>query len=302
MNPAPSPTSSRRAELALLLVAVFWGLTFPAIRSAVATVPPLDFVAWRFSLATLVFLPLVLARPAARRDLLRAAPLGLVLGFIAWISYITQTIGLQTVSAGRGAFITGLNVVFVPLFAPLFRQGRPGRLDLITTGLAVLGLLVMTRPDLDGLAAGDLWVLVCAVAYALYIHALQRGSGRVDPGALAFTQVAGVGLFALVVLPLGEPAPFPSWEAWVAIAFCGVFATVATFWLQTRFQGDTTPTRAALIFTSEPVFAAFFAWLLIGETLGLRELAGAAMILGAVLIVELAPRGAAPVGQGEEGS
>ncbi len=118
--------SKHRADLAMLLVTLFWGLTFPLIRSAVSTLEPLVFVGFRFSLALLVFLPLVLFNAKARSGLRAAAVPGLILGALAGGGYITQTLGLTTVGAGRAAFITGLSVILVPLLSPVFRA-RPSQ-------------------------------------------------------------------------------------------------------------------------------------------------------------------------------
>ncbi|RMG20977.1 MAG: DMT family transporter [Deltaproteobacteria bacterium] len=284
------------ASAALLLVAALWGLTFPLIRGALASVDPFHFVAARFALAALAFLPWVLASPAPRRGLPAALGPGFALGALACASYLTQTLGLRTVPAGRAAFITGTNVVLVPLLAPLFGRGVPRRIDLAGALLSLVGLLLMTRPEVAGFSAGDLWVLACAFFYALYIHALQQVLARgIDTTALAFSQVAGLCVSSALCLPLAEgPSHFTA-SAWLAVSFCALLATVGTFWLQTHFQGRTSPERAALLFATEPVFAAFFAALLLGERTTPREGVGAALVFLAVLLVELWPK-PAPAG------
>lgn len=281
-----------RADLALVLVALFWGVTFPLIRGALEVLSPAQFVAWRFSLATLAFLPLAMASTRARRGLREVAGAGLLLGVISGLSYFAQTWGLQTVPAGRAAFITGTNVVIVPLLAPLFRAGRPGPIDFGAAFVATAGLYLMTVGEEGfgrGLGAGDLWILLCAVSYAVYLLVLQRVLARPrDPVALAFTQIAAIALLADLALLATGPVRIP-WSPWVlvALAFCATLATVATFWLQARYQGRTTAQRVALIFALEPVFATAFAWLLLGETLGRVGAVGAVVVLGAVLGAEL---------------
>lgn len=293
----------RRADLALVLVAVFWGVTFPLIRDAVAEIAPVQFVAWRFGLATAAFLPLVLASPAARRGLRRAWKPGLILGLLAWFSYFTQTIGLQTVPAGRAAFITGTNVILVPLISPLFRAGRPSRVDLVAAIVATCGLYLLTRDGASGdggLSVGDLWIFGCASAYAVYIHVLQKIL-RTDHSdvALAFTQVAGIFLFGALVLGFdGRVAIAATRPVLTALVVCALLATVGTFWLQTRYQGRTSPQRVALIFSLEPVFAMGFAWWLLGETLSLLGAIGALVILIAVVGAEWLGGAGGPEGEG----
>jgi drug/metabolite transporter (DMT)-like permease len=277
-----------RADLALLLVTLLWGLTFPLIRSALQDLDPFWFIALRFALAALVFLPLLLSVPAARAGLRRAWLPGLALAVIAWASYFSQVLGLRTVGAGRAAFITGTSVILVPLMSPLFRAGRPGRIDLVAALVATLGMYLLTDPRGSGFTSGDAWILLCAVMYAVYIHTLQKVL-RSDPHelSLAFVQIAGVGLCASLLIPAAASGPVLSKSVVIALLFCAVFATVGTFWLQTRYQRRTTPERVALIFAMEPVFASVFAYLLLGETLGLLAVAGGLLILVAVIGAEL---------------
>lgn len=273
----------------MLLVTVFWGLTFPLIRQALETLSPPQFVALRFSLATLAFLPLLLGSRKARAGLSEMLLPGLILGAIAWASYFSQTLGLQTVGAGRAAFITGLNVILVPLLSPLFRAGRPSRLDVVAAVVATGGMYLLTDPRAGGITGGDLWILSCALSYAVYIHALQIALRRCDSAtALAFAQVGAIALLSLLYLPTaGVGMPALSGAVWIALLFCALFATVGTFWLQANFQSQTTPERVALIFSLEPVTAAIFAYWLLGETLSTVSIIGAVVIFVAVLGAEL---------------
>lgn len=273
-----------------------WGLTFPLIRAAVQSLDPLVFVAARFGLAAIAFIPLVLLVPLARASLRGAWPGALVVALIAWVSYLSQTIGLKTVSAGRAGFITGTSVVMVPLLSPLFGRGKPTKVDLGAALLALVGIYLMTAPAGGGVGQGDLLILACAFTYAVYIHALQRLLERgFHETAIAGLQVWGVALFSVLILPLADNAGARWSPATLgAIGFCALVATVGTFWLQARYQGRTTPERTALIFSMEPVFAAGFGYLMLGETMAPLGFVGAIIILVAVLGVELIQR---PLGQ-----
>lgn len=270
---------------------LLWGLTFPLIRSALEELDALHFVAFRFTLAMVVFLPLLLPNAAARRALRRAWLPGLGLGVLAWSSYLTQVLGLRTVAAGRAAFITGTSVILVPLLSPLFRAGRPGRVDYGAALLATVGMYALTDPRGGGFTSGDAWIMGCALAYAVYIHTLQKvlRRGHQDV-ALAFTQIVGVAACGLMLVPAAPGAPVLSRAAVIALVFCALFATVGTFWLQTRYQGRTTPERVALIFAMEPVFASLFAYWLLGETLSALGVVGGLLILVAVVGAEILGR------------
>lgn len=294
------------ADLALVLVSLFWGVTFPLIRSALADVAPTPFLAWRFGLATAAFLPLALLEPRARAGLRRAVVPGAVLGLIAWASYVTQTIGLQTVPAGRAAFITGTSVILVPLLSPLFRAGRPGAADLGAAAVAAAGLFLLTRDGSEagaGFGTGDLWVAGCALSYSVYLLVLPRViRPEHDSTAVAFTQVAAIGVVTGSVLAArGGVAIETSAEVLRALLFCALVATVGTFWLQTRYQPRTTPQRAALIFALEPVFATVFGWWMLNEGLNASGMVGAGLILAAVVGSEVfAGRPAQATGGQEE--
>ncbi len=276
----------RGAEGALLGVAALWGLTFPLVHSALADVDPARFLVARFAVAAVAFLPLLALRPRSRRALRRALVPGLALGALAYAAYLTQTLALKTTDPSRVAFITGTNVVAVPLLAPLFGRGRPRAIDLVFAAVATGGLWLLTDPVGGGLTAGDLEALACAAGYAVYLLALHSvlDQGH-DALALAFLQVAGLAVVAAGWLPLAGPGTgtLASTPVIVAVAFTALGATVACFWLQTRFQGRTDPARAALLLATEPVFAFGFSWALLGETLHAREAAGAGLVLAAVL-------------------
>jgi drug/metabolite transporter (DMT)-like permease len=294
------PWQRRGAELALVGVTLLWGLTFPLIRQAVdpEVLSPFHFMAARFVVAALACTPLVLISPRARAGLRHHWAASAGLGVLLWASYQTQVIGLVTVPAGRAAFITGSSVVMVPLLAPLFRAGRPTGVDLLAAFVACVGLYLLTMGDAPaadveagGIGAGDLWILACAGTYAVYIHLLQKllHSGC-DEVAVVYQQIVAVAACSCLTLPVAPAAlADQSWSpaALTAILFCALGATVICFWLQARYQQRTTPTRTALIFSLEPVFAALFAWLLLAEIMGPRAILGAATILAAVVGSEL---------------
>jgi drug/metabolite transporter (DMT)-like permease len=279
-------------ELGLVLTTLLWGLTFPLLRMIVQTVPPTWVVAIRFSITFLIFIPIALAHGRSRvsAETRRNWKGALVLGVLAFLSYLTQTKGLETIGAGRAAFITGTCVVIVPLIAPLFGPERPLRSDWIACAVAVAGLFLLTRPD-QGCASlgGDLWVLGCAVACALYIRVLPAISRRSDSRhTLNLLQTATVSLLAWGTLPVtGGTLPHIDSETWRAILILATFITTGTFTLQTSCQARTRPERAAIIFALEPVWASLFGYLLLGEKFTASGYLGAGLILASVLGLEL---------------
>jgi drug/metabolite transporter (DMT)-like permease len=275
-----------QADLALGFVALIWGSTFVVVQNALDATGPLTFVAWRFILAAL-FMALLFRRrlqKLTRRDL-RA---GGMIGVWLTLGYTFQTIGLQTTTSAKTGFITGLSVVIVPVLSTLLLRKPPGRGPTMGIITAVIGLGFLTLNTDLHVETGDLWVMGCAFAFALHIVSVSHFSPNSDPILLTLIQIATVAVlgtgaaFVFEVPTLNLPG-----DTWAAIAFTGVAATVLAFGLQVYVQRFTTPTHTALLFSLEPVFAAFFGWWWAHDQLGRQELIGCALILAGMLIAEL---------------
>lgn len=289
--------SRRRADLMLLVVTVCWGMSFPAIKIATPYASPATYVAIRFVLATGLLLALWPLVCRGMPDPVRARPYRLLADGTAWrrgaplgvliaIGYVTQTLGLHTTTANNSAFITSLSVVLVPMLL-LLRGVLPEPRVALAVLTAVGGLLLMTRPDLGGINPGDLWTLGCAFSYALYLIFLNDALERAPYQAvLIVTMIVCTVLSAGWALAVERTLPVPSAALGISLLVTVLFSTILALYLQNRFQGHTTPTRAALIFAAEPVCAAFFSWLALGEVLDGTGIAGAALILAAVVITE----------------
>ena len=284
-------TSERRttllATLALLSVTACWGSTFFLIKDLLDRVPVLDFLAVRFAIATVtVFLlfPRALGRlsSAARKQ---AAVLGLLYG----LAQILQTEGLGHTPASVSGFITGMYVICTPLLAaPLLGQ-RIGAWTWGAVLLAVSGLGVLTLSGLS-VGYGEALTFVAAVLYALHIVGLGAWSKPGDAIGMTIVQLAVVTVICFAVTaPDGVVLPSTAAD-WASVIYMAVFAAGLALAFQTWAQAHLPPTRSAIIMSMEPVFAAFFAVLLGGEDATLRMLVGGAMVVSAMLIVEVAPR------------
>ena len=280
------------ADLALLLVTAIWGSTFVLVKDAVAQYPVLPFLALRFAVAAVALAP---AAWQARRHLRRSdLPAGLAAGALLFAGYAFQTFGLQETSASKAGFITGLSVVLVPLFVALLWRRLPTRRALLGTGLATVGLALLSLNADRSIQPGDLLVLACAFSFAGHITALGALAPGRDPRILTLAQVTTVALLsAAASLLTGGLPPVPA-AAWGAALFTGLAATALAFFIQTAAQRFTTPGHTALIFTAEPVFAALFGVCVAGERLAARGWLGSAAILAGVVLGALAQAGEAP--------
>lgn len=276
------------ADLALLLVALIWGSTFVLVKEAVNQVKPFSFIALRFALATLLMTLLFGRRLRAlgRQGLLAGALIGVFLT----AGYGFQTAGLQYTTASKAGFITGLSVVIVPFAAWLILRRRPTPNALAGVVLATIGLALLSLQTGESLKIewGDLLVLGCAFSFALHIVTVGAFAPHMDPLALTTAQISVAALIsgALALTVEGGWSGF-SGSVWFAAFFTGLLATSLAFAVQTTAQAFTTSTHTALIFATEPVFAALFGYLLAGERLTGRALLGCGLILAGMVVAEL---------------
>lgn len=272
-----------RADAALLLACLFWGVTFVLVQGALPDASPAVFLAFRFGMA-LMLVPLVLAV----RKPVPWVP-GATAGVALWVSYWLQTEGLRYTTPSKSAFITGMNVILVPVLVSIanrrWLRWRQALAALVAT--LGLGLLTLQSFGLWAVNWGDVLTLGCAVAFSVHVILVGRYANQVDAGAFLAVQLAVVaGLSAIMASAEGWPfRPTPG-LAW-AVVITAALPTAAAFALMIWAQRFVAPSRAALLFTTEPVFAvaASYAWL--GERFSGNAAAGAILILVAIWIAEV---------------
>jgi drug/metabolite transporter (DMT)-like permease len=280
------------AGVLLLAAAAVWGITFPLVKDALDDVSPFEFLAIRFTIATLVLCAIFprSARAALRRTGSKA---GLIAGLLLALGHAFQTIGLQHTLSSNAGFITGLYVVFTPVLAALILRRRPPGLVVFGVVLTALGLGLMSLRLTNGVASfrgGDLLVLVCAVIYAGQIVTLARYSPECDPRVLTIQQLGVTAIFFALAMPTQAITAPTTGRVWLAILMTALGSSVFGISVQTWAQAHVPPTRAAVIFSMEAPFAALAAFVLADERLATRAWIGAALILAGMLIVELRPK------------
>ena len=275
------------ATLALLGMTAAWGSTFYLTKDLIDRVPVLDYLAVRFAIATVaLFLLAPRALGKVSRTNLRSA---LILGGLYGVAQILQTSGLAHTPATVSGFITGLYVVATPLFAAWLLHTRIGPMTWAAVVLALAGLGVLTLSGLS-VGYGEALTFVSALLYALHIVGLGAWSNAREALGMTIVQLAVITLVCFVAtIPDGVVLPDTSRD-WLVLVYMAVVAGALALAGQTWAQAHLPPTRSAIIMSMEPVFAAVFAVLLGGELLTTRMLVGGAMVLTAMLIVELVPR------------
>lgn len=278
----PSP---RRAAMLLILTTFFWGITFTIVKDAVSRVDMFVFLAQRFTLASVtMILPGVVLKGAPDRGAVKA---GAILGIFLFAAYGFQTAALLFTSASNTAFLTGLNVVMVPLFGGLLLRQRISGRVMVSATVATIGLFLLTTGGTLSVNRGDILGLVCAICVALHILLTDRFAPHHDVYWVTAIQLTTIAILSsLCALGQGEPVvvwyPFLLWP----LIICALFATVFAFLVQTSMQRFISPVQTALIFCLEPVFAALYAYLMADERLSPTGWTGAILILAAMLSAE----------------
>jgi drug/metabolite transporter (DMT)-like permease len=273
--------------LAMTAMTAVWGSTFFLIKDVLDTLPAADFLAVRFWVAAVVMLVLLRRQTAALDATARRR--GVVLGVVYGVAQLLQTQGLATTPASVSGFVTGMYVVLTPVLAAVLLRQRTPTSTWLAVGLATVGLAVLS---LRGLSAGtgELLTLAAAALYALHIVLLGRWSSSSTALGLSTVQMVVIALVCTVVaVPGGIELPSGT-GAWVAVLYMALVAGAAALLVQTWAQAHMSATRAAIVMTTEPVFAALFAVLFGGEVLCPRVLVGGVLVLAAMYLVELAPR------------
>lgn len=273
--------------LALLGVTAAWGSTFFLIKDLLDEVSVLDFLSVRFAIAAVA---LFLVAPRSVRQLSRAdLRAGMLLGLVYGIAQVLQTLGLERTSASVSGFVTGMYVVATPLFAAFLLRERITRSVWAAVLISTLGLAILSLQRFS-VSYGVALIFASALLYALHIVGLSQWSNRSNVLGLSVVQMAVIAaVCTLVSAPNGIGTPSTG-GGWLSLIYMALVAGALALLAQTWAQAHLSSTRAAIIMTLEPVWAAFFAVLLGGESLTGRMLVGGALVLTAMYLVELSPR------------
>jgi len=269
----------------LTLGVFFWGWSFVFIKESLNGTDVFSFIFSRFLLASVILAAVSLKRfrHCGRTLLWKAAVAGSVLAF----SFIAQTLGIQYTSASNAAFITGLCVVLVPIIVTVLDRKPPGPVKIAAIATAFAGLGLLTLKDGFRIGTGDLWLLACALGFAVHLVMMNRFITGLDTLPFTAVQLFVISAVAGTVGLLKNGAVVPPGDAvvWRGVIFCAVFASAYVYAVQSHFQRYISEIKAAIIFALEPLFAAFAAYVYLGEQLTARAALGGAMILvGAILV------------------
>ena len=300
--------TERSAAVALLVGTLFWGCGFTWAKAAGEAVQdaaglshdapfgPVFLLAWRFLFASAIWFVIF---PASRRGWSwRALGWGILVGVLCGAGLIVQHVGLARTSEAVSAFLTSLTILFVPVLMTVVFHKPPRGVLWGGVVLATGGVWLMTGAQPQGFGWGGVLGLLCALFFSLYILAVNAAVEREDPFRMTAAQFVMVSVLCFATCPFLDRGGFSLHavsvvqvlslrEVWVNLGLLTLFTTLIAFGLLTFYQPRIDPTRAALIYLAEPVFATVYAALAAGHRTGPLTLAGAALILIANLLVEI---------------
>ncbi len=281
------------AILLLLLCTMLWGFAFVVQKSAMDSMGPLTFIGVRYLLGALVILPVALFER-------RRSPQRLTTGqwrFVAAMSVALflgsalQQFGLQTTTVTNSGFLTSLYVMFVPAIALLTLRTWPHPIVWVGVPLALTGIYFLNGGGLDTLNSGDGLVIISAAVWAVQVLMLghiARTSGQpILVSCISFLLAGGMALAGALITEAPTIAGIVA--GWPEIAYAGIFSTAIAFTLQAVGQQHVPPANAAIILSSESLFAAIGGAMVFGDRLPPIGYAGAALILAAIILVEAVP-------------
>ena len=277
-------THALKTNALLLLSAVIWGFAFVAQRKGMEHIGPFLFNGVRFALGALVLLPIIKLRNRPRRGAYLG---GLLAGCVLFLGASFQQAGIVHTTAGNAGFITGLYVIIVPLIGLCWRQ-RSGAGTWLGAVLAVIGLFLLCVTEGFSLARGDALVLASAFFWAGHVHVIGWYSGRTDPIEFAALQFGCCAILSLIAALITEPIHGAALlSAGGPILYAGLLSTGVAYTVQVIAQRDALPSHAAIILSTEAVFAVIGGLLFLHEGLTLRGASGCLLMLAGMLVSQL---------------
>jgi len=285
-----SMRSSKRSKIAivlLILTTILWGTSFIITKNITEDVPIFFYIGLRFAIALVGFIPFF---PHLKHLNKRVLLMSLGTGMLYFFGFAIQTIGLQTTTAGKTGFITGLSVIIVPFIAWIGFKKPLNKRIWIAVVLSVLGMSLLLLEGESGILIGDLLVIICAFFWAFYIIYNDKSVRLVDIYSYSIIQIVvicctGFAFSFLIQESYGSFSYSP--DFWYVMIYMGIVVMTLSNLFQNWSQQHVGATQTAIIFSLEPVFAALFGFLIGNEILSIYSWIGCGLIFVAILITVL---------------
>jgi drug/metabolite transporter (DMT)-like permease len=288
-----------KGEVNLLLVTLLWSATFVIVKGALADISSMLFIGLRFLIAGIILLPFIIRKKLDWKNSNLLPPL--FLGILLFLGFSTQTLGLKYTSATKSAFLTGSAVAIIPILQIVIEKKRPKTGSIIGVGVVLIGILFLSGGDsfltlLSDIATnfnfGDFLTLICALFFAMYVVYLDMLSSKYNFWMLLIIQIWVSASFAFIASLLFDFINYESLrvnftnQLGLGILYTAIFATLITTTIQTKYQKLVSPTKAGIVYSFEPIFAAIIAFVFISENITPFGMLGAGLIFLGLIISE----------------
>ena len=276
------------ANILLVATTLLWGTSFIITKNLTQEVPIFLYLGVRFSIAIIGFIPYFIRIKRINKKIVLY---GVLTGLMYYVAIVFQTLGIQTTTAGKAAFITGLSTIMVPFITWVgFKKIIKKRVWLAVI-ISIVGMVFLSLEDESGIIIGDFLVLLCAILYAFFIVLNDKYVRIVDVYLYSAVQLIVISVLSFggsFLIKESYDLTNVSLTYWLIFIYMGLAVTTGTFIFQNWSQQHQGPTQTAIIFTLEPVFAVIFASFIIGsEKMTLLGWLGCSLIFSAILITVL---------------
>ncbi|MBR3245639.1 MAG: DMT family transporter [Parasporobacterium sp.] len=294
------------SSLALLAASLFWGISFVTQSVGGKQLGAYTFNGLRLLLGALVLFIItrfsdrfgISRKPETREEKRLQFTTGLLCGIFLCVATNLQQVALNLgASAGKAGFLTAMYILLVPIIGLLFKQ-KCGWNVWVAVAVALVGLYFLCVKGEFVLSLPDVLLLFCALGFSLQIITIDQRGAKVDSLRLSGMQFLVAGIITIVPALITEVIPYPgglsSWLSlwtsgtlWINFLYMGIMSCGVSYTLQIIGQKGLEPSIAALLMSLESVFAALSGWVILGEKMSGKEMAGCAIIFGAVILAQL---------------
>lgn len=285
-----------RYSLILLGCSVIWGSAFVAQSAAMDLgMLPYAFTAVRMLVGAVCLMPFIYLRrrtalPATREGKARLLKSGMLIGVAVAVASCLQQAGLQYTTAGKGAFLTALYILLVPIVGAAFFHRKTGLWTWLCLVIGAVGLWFLSITEAFTLEKGDALMILCALVFTLQILLVDKFAPDFDPLTLCCLEFLTAGLLSFLPMAIFEGFGFQNIRPAIwCILYCGIFSCGIAYWLQIVGQRHLPPALASLIMSFESVFGAIFGALILHERMTGRELLGCGLIFAALVLSQVVP-------------
>lgn len=285
----------------LLLTAFIWGVAFVAQSVGMDYIGPFTFSCVRSTMGGIFLIPCIWfldrlaekdpkeqpAKPYSRKEKKTLLVGGICCGVALCVASNLQQIGIQYTTVGKSGFITAMYIVIVPVLG-LFMKKKVGLKIWISVAASVVGLYLLCMTERMTIGKGDILVMLCALVFSIHILVIDHFAPKVDGVRMSCIQFLVTGVLSAVPMLIWEKPTFAQiFAAAGPLLYAGILSCGVAYTLQIVGQKDADPTVASLILSLESVFSVLAGWVILGQRLSGKELAGCILMFGAICLAQL---------------